>query len=565
MAGSTAVAVCLGAAGVAPADVRFTDVTEEAGIRYIQHSLPRDLYYPAHMSGGAAAGDYDADGYIDLFVTRLDEPDILYRNMCDGTFRDVTAGTGLGALVMDSNGVGWVDVDHDGDLDLYVTALWDTRFYLYINDGQGRFTEEAIRRGAAVEGEDSHFGYSPAFADFDRDGFVDIHTTEWRHDEVNPTGARSNARLLRNRGADGPGWAGYFEDVTETAGVSLDDVPSRSVNSHPGAFSFASQFSDLDGDGWLDLAVASDFGQSRLFWNNGDGTFTDGTVPAGVGTDENGMGHAIGDYDGDGLLDWFVTSISGEQRINHTGNRLYRNLGERRFEDVTDEAAVRDGFWGWAAAFLDYDNDGDLDLAMTNGVLFPDDSDGVGFDDDLTRVWKNDRSGPLIEVSEELGIADGKAGKGLVVFDYDNDGDLDLFVVNNRDRPILYRNDGGNDNGWLRVRAVGTDTAFGVRVTLDPGGGAPKQVRELAGGNNFLGQNEPVVHFGLGPDPRRIARVTARWPDGRVEELLGVEPNQTLTLLGGAPALYPNNEAPPAGAEACAFPPLSSEPSRAAR
>ena len=540
-------------ASTAGADgVVFTDVTESAGIRYIQHELPADLYYPVHMSGGAAAGDFDNDGYVDLIVTRLDKPDILYRNMCNGTFQDVTEGSGLEGVIMDSNGAGWADIDHDGDLDLYLTGLWEKRFYLYMNDGAGHFSEEAIRRGAAVEGEDNHFGYSPTFADFDRDGYLDIHTTEWRHDEVNPTGAPSNARLLRNRGAEAPGMAGFFEDVTQAAGVALDNIESTSANSQPGSFSFASQFADLDGDGWLDLAVASDFGRSRLFWNNRDGTFSDGTLAAAVGGDENGMGTAIGDANGDGLLDWFITAISGGQRLNHTGNRLYLNNGDRTFRDATDDAGVRDGFWGWAASFLDYDNDTDLDLVMANGVLFPDNTDGVGFDDDNSRFWRNDGDGGFTEISQDVGINDERAGKGLLTFDYDNDGDLDLFVVNNRDQPILYRNDGGNENGWLSVRVVGPATGLGARFTLSPGNGGPDQVRELSAGSNFLGQNEGLVHFGLGADSGPLATLTVRWPDGSARELTGLARNQTIALARGEFPGALMDETTNAG---CSFPP----------
>ena len=538
---------------VAAADgIDFTDVTEQAGLSYIQHSGAY-MYYPMLMSGGVAVGDFDNDGYVDLFVTRMDEKDILFRNMCDGTFRDVTADSGLGERPKLTNGAGWADIDHDGDLDLYVTGLWDQRFYMYINDGTGHFTEEAVLRGVAIEGPDDHFGYSPTFGDFDRDGFIDIHTTEWRHDQVNPFGAPSNSRLLRNRGAEGPGLVGFFEDVTTAAGVGLNNIIGNTTQPQPGTFSFASHFSDMDGDGWPDLVVAGDFGKSRLFWNNHDGTFSDGTISAGVGTDENGMGTAIGDINGDGLLDWFVTAISGGQSTNHTGNRLYLNNGDRTFSDVTDAAGVREGFWGWAASFLDYDNDTDLDLMMVNGVLFPDYAEGKGFDDDVSRFWENDGAGVFTEISAQVGITDARAGKGMATLDYDNDGDLDVFVVNSQDHPILYRNDGGNQKDWLIVKTVGTGIGVGARMFLTIEEGGPTMVREMRAGNNFLGQNEMMVHFGLGNDTGPLAKLTIQWPNGETEVLSNIERNQTLAFVRGT--LPPMLQQPTNSAGTCAFPP----------
>jgi hypothetical protein len=303
--------------------------------------------------------------------------------------------------------------------------------------------------------------------------------------------------------------------------------------------------------------VASDFGRSRLFWNNGDGTFTDGTLAAGLGGDENGMGATVGDANGDGLMDWFITAISGGQRINHTGNRLYLNNGDRTFLDATDEAGLRDGFWGWAATFLDYDNDTDMDLVMANGVLFPDNTDGEGFGDDITRFWQNDGDGHFTEISQDVGITDTRAGKGLLTLDYDNDGDLDLFVVNNRAQPILYRNDGGNDNGWLNVRVVGTETGLGARFTLSGGGGAPDQVRDLSAGNNFLGQNQMLVHFGLGPGDGPVARLTVRWPDGTEQAWTDLAGNQTVAVTRGGPEIRASQ-----ASQGCTFPPLPVSPTQ---
>ena len=523
-----------GAGGSPPADSgyvgpKFTDVTLAAGIDYVQHGpspptcpLP-NTHCGVVMSGGAAAGDYDGDGDLDLYVTRLDDTDILYRNRGDGTFEDATLESGL-TFNLRSNGPGWGDVDNDGDLDLYVTTLLDTRFYLFINDGNGVFTEEGAVRGAAIIGPDVHQGMSVAFGDYDRDGFLDISVGEWRRTESAP-GALSNARLLRNRGASAPG---HFEDVTQSAGVALDGA-SASVG---GVFVFTPTFTDLDDDGWPDLTMANDFLQSKLFWNNGNGTFTDGTVAAGVGTDESGMGSAIGDFDGDGDLDWFVTAIyptCGIPCQPGAGNRLYRNDGNRVFGDHTDIALVRRGYWGWGAAFLDFDNDRDLDLVMTNGM-----ADWPDFENDPMRLWRNDGAGQMPEISADCGLSDTGRGKALVVFDYDGDGDQDVFVVNQGGRPVLYRNDGGNTNDWLRVRLESSTLnrhGIGGRVTVVPATGATPMVREIRAGSQYLAQSEMIAHFGLGEQAGPIAEVRVRWPtSGNVQVLTDVAPNQTLVI-----------------------------------
>ncbi len=235
----------------------------------------------------------------------------------------------------------------------------------------------------------------------------------------------------------------------------------------------------MDGDGWQDLVVAGDFNTSRLFWNNRDGTFTDGTDQANVGTDENGMGSAVGDYDGDGDLDWFVTSIHDEKDScadtlcswGGSGNRLYRNEGGRTFSDQTDAAGVRNGGWGWGASF----------------------------------------------------------------FDYDNDGDLDLFVVNNAGQPLLYRNDLDSTASWLAVDLVGTlsnRNGIGAKifVDLDLTVTGDELVREIDGGSNFLGQSAFTAHFGLGELDSPIDLIEIRWPGGNVQQLYNVAANQRLTV-----------------------------------
>ena len=342
--------------------------------------------------------------------------------------------------------------------------------------------------------------------------------------------------------------------MTDAAGVSLANVESLTESGVDGTFSFGTAFVDLDGDGWQDLAVAGDFGRSRLFWNNGDGTFTDGTFDAGVGTDENGMGSTFGDVDGDGDLDWFVTSIAssfpclgGESPMTGmcewrpTGNRLFSYAGNRRFNDRTDVAGVRDGFWGWGTAFFDADNDGDLDLTMTNGFVLTEQE--VVFEDDPMRLWENDGFGRMVERSAVAGIEATAAGKGLLTFDYDRDGDLDIFVVNNAGAPHLFRNERGNENGWLRVRLIGTTSnrdALGARVEVEVDGESRAQVREVGVSTHFLGQSETTLHFGLGetasgnPEEPVVRRITVTWPASGTRTVLeNVPANRTIVVREG--------------------------------
>ncbi len=512
--------------------VSFTDVTVAAGVSYTQWQLPvTDSDLILYMSGGAAAGDFDGDGWADLFVTRLDNTDILYRNLGDGTFQDVSASAGFNHS-MSTNGATWGDVDNDGDLDLYVTTLHDSslRYHLYINNGNSSFTEEGVARGADLTVQPFPQGFSSTFGDYDHDGYLDLFTTEWNTDP-----GFGNSRLLRNRGAAAPG---NFIDVTQAAGVDVSHGHPRGVS-----YAFAPTFIDMDRDGHVDLVVAGDFEGSRLFWNNGDGTFTNGTASAGVGTDENGMGSAIGDYDGDGDLDWFISSVYEEGGAcgglqycgwGDTGNRFYQNNGDRTFDDVTDSAGVREGGWGWGATFLDYDNDGDLDLTHTNGVDYEGVTIEAIFEEDQTRFWEN-RDGVFEDVATDIGVTDVSSGKGLLTFDYDNDGDLDLFIVNNAGQPVLYRNDGGNSNDWLRIKTVGTQSnadGIGAQITVVPDAAAPGDFlyHEVTAGSNFLGQNERIAHFGLGEFEGTVDRVTIEWPaSGIVQVLEDVAANSLLT------------------------------------
>jgi hypothetical protein len=525
-----------------PTTLTFVDVTAQAGLSYRQapvhaaSAADSDWYSDnglttdaAFETGGAAAGDFDGDGFTDLYVTRLDQPGILFRNRGDGSFEDVTSAAGLALPGHHTVGAAFADLDNDGDLDLYVTTLGGTGNLLFINQG-GSFSEEGAARGADLGDAQPRQGFSVSAGDYDRDGWVDLHTTDWQLG-LSPKAEPSHARLLHNRGSQGAGLAGHFEDVTTAAGVVLESAKS-------GPLSLSSSFADLDDDGWPELLVASDFGTSRLFWNHRDGTFQDGTSAAAVGTDQNGMGMSVGDYDGDGLLDWFVSAIYCDKQTVDTvycgGNRLYRNHGDRTFSDESDAMGVRKGGWGWGASLFDFDDDGDLDLALTNGIRFR----GTSFQNyysDPAHLWRNDGS-HMLEATRLMGLIDNGDGKGLLVLDFDNDGDLDLFVVSHVLGGKLYRNDGGNENGYLRLQLTGVSAnrqALGARVSVIAHAGDAPQVRELRGGNNFLGQDEPVLHFGVGAGQDPIAEVRVIWPNPdtrKLQVLQNVGRNQVLKL-----------------------------------
>ncbi len=504
--------------------VTFTDVTSMAGINHVQSTAAVNAgpNGSSFFTGGVAAGDFDNDGLTDLLFTRFGDTDILYRNLGNGTFNPQTTVAGFTASTP-TNGVVSGDIDNDGDLDLYMTGgVGATRNYLYLNNGSGVFTDAGSANPASLDNGMARNGQGATFADYDNDGYLDLMTADWGTLATN-----SQSRLFRNLGAANPG---VFEDVTVAAGINVyrSTISSR----------FSPRFVDLDRDGHMDLTFASDFNTSQLFWNNGDGTFTDGTIPANVGTDDNGMGSTFGDYDGDGDLDWFITNVTAAPGVTAPfgiWNRLYRNNGDRTFTDVTQEAGVRDSRWSWGTSFFDADNDADFDLIATNGF------NGEGWDFDRTFLWQND-NGTFSDVSDASGITDTGQGRGLAHLDFDNDGDLDLVIVNHEGVPVLYRNDDGNLSDYIRIHTEGTLSnrdGIGAFITVTPDLAQPDDiiVWEIDGGSGFLSQNEHTAHFGLGLNAGPIDRITIAWPSGMVQELSNVSVNQLLhviepTLLG---------------------------------
>ena len=511
------------------AQPHFTDVTFAAGIDYVQGPLLTEFSMATVIAhtGGAAAGDFDGDGWTDLFVTRNDNTDILYRNLGNGHFSDVTSASfGANPINTSTNAPAWGDIDNDGDLDLYVSVVNQAQHLLYINQGDGTFAEQAAARGASIgNGTDPIYGTGISLGDYDRDGYLDMFVAEWRPGSI--LVGPYQARLLRNRGAVAPG---EFIDTTIAAGISMEVAPGVSIGLPK---SFSPRFVDFDGDRHPDLLVTGDNQTSQLFWNNGNGTFTNGTEAAGIATGLNDMGSAIGDVDGDGRLDWFITDIfrtDGSVPLNETGNRLWHNDGNRQFSDQTTSAGVRNAHWGWGTAMFDYDNDGDLDIGATNGfVSFP------GFFNDPTKLFENDGSGIFDEVGEAVGFDHVGQGRGLLTFDYDNDGDLDVFLANNGEQPVLYRNDGGNDNGFLRIDLEGTLSnrdGIGALIRVTPDLDEPTifMVREVDAGSHYLSQSEFTAHFGLGDSITSIDEVVIEWPSGITQRLTDLQINKKITV-----------------------------------
>jgi hypothetical protein len=494
----------------------FVDVTIEAGLDLHPGSLvgapvcalddlnapdqTGDYCIPEAYLGAAAAGDYDLDGDLDLYLTRRDGPDRLLANQGDGTFTVIDAGIDVPEP---GSSAAWLDVDADGDLDLMVTVLGAPHHHLFINAGDGTFADEAIARGVAMDGAHPLVGTGIGAGDYDRDGYLDLFLGEWRPDKHLGAFGGHN-RLLHNLGAASPG---VYEDVTDAFGIDLAGL-APIVDAKDGEYGFAPAFVDFDDDGWPDLALTGDFGTSRLWFNEQGLAFTDVTWDAGVGTERNGMGSTFGDYDGDGDLDWFVSAIWTDE-APWLGHRLYRNEGTRQFTDVTDVYGLRDAGWGWGAAWLDRDHDGDLDLAMAAGWPY------LGYDADPFRLWDNDGLvGPWPERATELGIDYPAAGRGVLPFDYDGDGDLDLLITGVGREPALYRNDGAAGD-WLQVRAAGVAGdlfGVGVKVAVQVTEAGPVQVRHILGDTQLFGQPPPMAHFGLGEGDEPIASVSVTWP-----------------------------------------------------
>ncbi len=545
--------VLLLTASVQAEPIRFQRVDRAWGIDFRHHDGASGRYYMVETyGGGVVIFDYDGDGDQDLFLVdggRLpgyegEAPreagprSRLFRN--DGgkdggtSFADVTA-KALPVVDGYSSGGAAGDVDGDGDLDLYVTAFGPNR--LFVNRGDGTFSE----RGAEAGVDDPLWGSSAAFADVDRDGDLDLYVANYVDFSVDHNVACGDPRR-KLKGYCGPdvyngqpdrfyrgAGDGTFEEVAEQAGFGT----ARGAG-------LALSFADVDGDGWVDLYVANDLMPNSFFANLGaravgQVTFEDlslisGTALGPRGLPEAGMGVAIGDFDGDLLLDVAVTNYEGET------NALYRNRGagvfsDQRFVSGLAEPTLRRLSFGVVAA--DFDHDADLDLAVANGHVR---ENAAEFNPSSAyqqpnQVFENLGGGRFREVADP-GFTFIGASRGLAAGDLDGDGDLDLVVTNVGDQVEVYGNLASPAVGsWLQVdlrRATGNRFAVGARIEVEAGG--RRQVREVGAGSSYMSQSALSVHFGLGTS-KRADRLTVRWPEGHVQVIEDLPGNRRLQLV----------------------------------
>jgi hypothetical protein len=537
------------AASGRPFAAHYIDVAREAGLTApVIYGNPDSKDYILEATGcGCAFLDYDNDGWMDIFVlcgTRLDGASAeatnrLYKNNRDGTFQDVTDEAGL-------RSVGWAsavcvgDYNNDGFEDLFVTYFGQNK--LYRNGGDGTFRD--VTKEAGLLNDVSRWGTGCTFVDYNRDGHLDLFVSnylqfDFKH--VPKPGANSSCTwkgmpvecgprglppgyhsLYRNNGD------GTFTDVSRAAGLS----------ELRGSYGMTAVAADFNEDGWPDIYVACDSTPSLLLINSGKGTFSEEGVPRGValsedGTEQAGMGVGVGDYDLDGHLDIFKTHFAEDT------NGLYHNDGQGNFEDVSraSKVGVETHYMCWGAGIVDLDNDGLPDLFMTTGSVYPQvEAKLPQFPNKGPRVvFRNLGNGSFEELIDEAGpaVSATHCSRGCAFGDFDNDGDVDILVVNLNEPPSLLRNDIRGNHHWLKIKLIGTKSnrsAIGARVVLRCG--AKKQAQELMSQSSFYSSNDPRLHFGLGAETS--ADIEVRWPSGLQEKFNAVAADQLITVKEGS-------------------------------
>jgi len=529
-----------------PISVRFTDIRQVAGITFQHdHTFTAEKNYLETMGSGLGWIDYDQDGLMDLYFVQTAETEwykpphplrsALYHNNGDGTFTDVTEKAGVGAEGLYGQGVAVGDYDNDGYPDLYVTGYG--RAILYHNNGDGTFTDVTAKAGVGDEGQ---WSTSAGWFDYDKDGYLDLlvcNYIDWSPKTnlycgehrpgyrayCHPDNYRGLRLKLYHNNHDGT-----FTDVSEKSGIGIPEVKGMGV-----------VLADFNNDGWTDVFVANDTWPNSLFINKKDGTFEDISFMSGVAASEDGkyeagMGADAADVDGDGWFDIYVTHLDFEL------NRLYRNNHDQTFDDATYSSAMGNKavlLSGVSTKLFDYDNDGWVDIFQVNGSMLDNislyHSEETFMEPKL--MFRNLGQGKFEKVSELLGPDFMKpvVGRGSAVADFDNDGDLDIAISVSGGYPQLLRNDGGNANNWLEVMLVGTTSnRDGVGAALKLVSEGFTQYQQRKGGMSYMSAHDPRVHFGLG-QRKSIERLEITWPSGTVEKLTNLPINQVITVKEG--------------------------------
>jgi enediyne biosynthesis protein E4 len=556
----TALAQVPAATGNAPRVANFTDIAEKAGLTTLNvfGGIDTKKYIIETTGTGVAIFDYDNDGWPDILVlngTTLEgfsknnaPTNHLYRNNHDGTFTDVTAKAGLVAMGW-AQGVCVGDYDNDGWEDLYVTYYGKNR--LYHND-HGVFTEVGDESGTSGTGK--AWGTGCAFIDYDRDGLLDLVVANYVDFDLANAPAPGDRATCMWKGVPvmcGPrGLPGAHNILYHNLGHGkfADFTTKAHIDQTSGHYSLGVATFDYDDDGWPDIYVACDSTPSILYHNNHDGTFTDVAVKAGAaynedGREQAGMGVTIGDFNGDGQLDIFKTNFSDDT------STLYRNNGDGTFDDVTLAAGLglNTKYLGWGANFLDIDNDGWLDIMVVNGHVYPEvDKQHLGSSYQEPRLlYHNDGTGKFVDISDEAGpgITTPHSSRGAAVGDLWNDGRISAVVSNMNASPSLLVNQVRSSNHWIAFRAIGVKSnrdGIGARITVKAG--ARTWVDEVRSGASYASNNDIRVHFGLGA-AAKVDWVQIRWPSGLVERYENLAVDSIHTLKEGDGVALPEKPA----------------------